>query len=488
MFTPMDPTAQGFMIAESRNTPMHVGGLQLFSPPPDAGPGWTRQLYERSLQVERIAPLYLKRPHRSVGTAGAWFWTEDEEFDLEYHVRHSALPAPGRIRELLELCSRLHGTRLARERPLWEMHFIEGLADGRIAVYSKLHHALVDGVSAMRLLQATLSTDPAAQSPPPWADRREERQAERAAQAERDAAEAAAQALRDGVELTPPPAASVLDVPLGALRSALALSAEAAGMPGALVRTLNRSVRNETAPIALFSPRTILNRNVTGARRFAAQDWPLERLRAVGRSTGSTINDVVLAMCSGALRSYLLELDALPPQSLVAMVPISLKLKDAHTASAAGGNAVGEIMVRLGTDLDDPAARLEAIGRSVRSGKAALLEMSPLQILAMSGLGVTPLVLAPLLGLQGLTRPPFNLVISNVPGPKQPLYLSGARMVGMYPLSIPYHGQAMNVTCTSYDGRMNFGLVGCRRTVPKLQRLLTHLDTELKSLEAAAGI
>jgi diacylglycerol O-acyltransferase len=468
MFVPMDPTAQGFMIAESRNTPMHVGGLQLFELPDDAGPDWARTFFEESLNVERIAPLYLKRPVRSVKTAGSWFWTEDEQFDLEYHVRHSALPAPGRIRELLELCGRLHGTRLALERPLWEIHFIEGLHDGRVAIYSKLHHALVDGISAMRLLQASLSTDPDDRDvPPPWAVR------EVADRVEREQA-----ALSE----------RILELPLGAFRSALAISSEAAGLPVALVKTLNRGLRNETAPIALYAPKTILNRNITGARRFAAQHWPVERLRAVGKATRTTLNDVVLAMCSGALREYLIEQHALPSHSLVAMVPVSLKLREAMTASTQGGNAVGSIMVRLGTDLSDPAARLEGISASVKNGREAMSSMTPTQILAMSGIGVSPVVLAPMLRLSGLTRPPFNLVISNVPGPRKPLYMNGARLDGMYPLSIPVHGQAINITCTSYDGKMNFGLTGCRRTVPKLQRLLGHLDDELVALEEAAGI
>ena len=468
MFVPMDPTAQGFMIAESRRTPMHVGGLHLYSPPDGAGPEWARETYEQFLQFEDIAPLYLKRPHRSLTTAGTWFWTEDDQFDLEYHVRHSAIPAPGRIRELLELCGRLHGTRLATERPLWEMHFIEGLDDGRFAVYTKLHHALVDGVSAMRLLQATLSDDPDARNtPPPWVARKTAAKIEK---------EQAALAER------------LMQVPVGALRSALAISAEAVGMPGALVKTLNRGLRNETAPIALYSPRTILNQKITGARRFAAQDWPIERIRAVGKATDTTINDVVLAMCSGAMRHYLLELDALPSHSLIAMVPVSLKLSEAGVASAEGGNAVGEVMVKLGTDKADAGERLQCISESIKSGKEALMSMSQLQILAMSGLGVSPLVLMPMLRMQGLTRPPFNLVISNVPGPRKQLYMNGAQLDGMYPLSVPYHGQAMNITCTSYDDQMSFGLVGCRRTAPSLQRLLTHLDDELGALEEAAGV
>ena len=468
MFKPMDVTAQGFMIAESRNTPMHVGGLQLFELPDGAGPEWARDLYTRSLKVEDIAPLYLKRPVRSLTTAGAWFWTEDDQFDLEYHARHSALPEPGRVRELLELVSRLHGTRMAFERPLWEMNFIEGLADGRVAVYSKLHHALVDGVAAMRLLQTTLSTDPdATDTPPAWAARKaaEKVEKEQAAASER-----------------------LRDLPVEAVRSAWAIAAEAAGLPGALVRTLNRGIRNETAPIALYAPKTILNRQITGARRFAAQHWEIERIRRVGKAAGATINDVVLAMCSGALRHYLLELSALPEQSLIAMVPVSLKLAEAQTASAEGGNAVGTIMVKLGTELDDPAERLARISASVQSGKKAMAGMSQLQIMAMSGLGVTPVVLGPMLHMQGLTRPPFNLVISNVPGPRKPLYMNGARLTGMYPLSIPVHGQALNITCTSYDGMMNFGLTGCRRTAPSIQRLLTHLDDELLALEEAAGV
>ena len=173
MFVPMDTTAQGFMLAESRNTPMHVGGLQLFEPPEGAGPEWGRK------HVRGVAPgAPPSRRSTSSGhavgadTAGTWCWTEDDEFDLEYHVRHSALPAPGRVRELLELLGRLHGTRLALERPLWEMHYIEGLEDGRFAIYSKLHHALVDGVAAMRLLQATLSTDPDDRTPCPPGRRR----------------------------------------------------------------------------------------------------------------------------------------------------------------------------------------------------------------------------------------------------------------------------------------------------------------------------
>ncbi len=469
MPTPMDPTSTGFLFAENRSQPMHVGGLQLFEKPEGAGRSFLKDMYEEMLTHDQPSRLFGKRPTRSVSTAGQWFWTEDDQFDIEYHVRHSALPKPGRIRELLELCGRLHSTRLALERPLWEIHVIEGLRDGRVAMYSKMHHALIDGVSSMRLIQSVLSTDPDRRDmAPTWSAEHDQGRSPRPR--------------GDGEQGSGP------GLPVGALRSALAISSEAAGLPAALVRTLSRGVRNETSALSLYAPRTILNKRITGSRRFAAEDWPLERLQAIGKATGTTLNDVVLAMCSGAMRSYLDELDALPDSSLVAMVPVGLKAKSSQSASASGGNAVGSVMVKLGTDLADPADRLQGIHHSMVTGKEALSTMTPAQILAMTALGLAPAVLAPMLKLDGLTRPPFNLIISNVPGPQEPLYFNGARMQGMYPLSIPIHGMGLNITCTSYAGNLGFGLTGCRRTVPRLQRLLVHLDDEVAALEKAAGI
>jgi diacylglycerol O-acyltransferase / wax synthase len=465
---PLDPTSAAFLYAENRSMPMHVGGLQLFKKPEGAGRDYIREMYDEMRQVEDIAPLYLKRPHRSIRTAGQWVWVEDEQFDIEHHVRHSALPRPGRIRELLELTSRLHGTRLARERPLWESHIIEGLRDGRVAMYHKTHHAVVDGISAMRLLASVLSTDPDERNMPAmWA-----KQPERARPT----------GTVDRGEH------SLSDLPVQALRTALGISAEAAGMPAALVKTLSKGLRNETSSLSLYAPRTIFNQKITGSRRFAAQDWPIDRLRAIGRATGATLNDVVLAMCSGAMRTYLLELDALPDTSLVAMVPVGLKAKQSQVASAEGGNAVGSVMVQLATDLPDPADRLARIHQSMVDGKRALSSMTPVQIMAMSALGQAPAILAPILRMQGIVRPPYNLIISNVPGPRTTHYWNGAQLLGTYPLSIPINGMALNITCTSYDGNMAFGLTGCRRTVPHLQRLLTHLDDEVKALERAVGV
>lgn len=474
---PIDPPSAAFLLAESKNQPMHVGGLQLYERPDDAGPDFVRELFEAATSSDdEVMPLFLKHPYRSVKTAGQLFWREDEQFDIEHHVRHNALPNPGRVRELLELCSRLHSTRLDWERPLWEAHLIEGLADGRLAMYTKIHHGLVDGISAMRLMQSTLSTDPDERGmAAPWAKRAIRSRPKSDGKGDVDAPMTEA-------------ARTLASLPSDALRTALGVTAEAAGMPGALVKTLSKGMRNEASTVSFHTPRTMFNRSITGARRFAAQDWPVERLRGIGKATGATINDVVLAMCGGAIRTYLIENDALPDAPLVAMVPVGLKAKESHLPSAEGGNAVGAVMARLGTDQADAGDRLRAVQKSMKDGKDALKSLTPVQVLAMSAIGQAPAILGPALKMQGIIRSPYNLIISNVPGPRTTHYWNGAKLVGNYPLSIPINGMALNITCTSYDGSMGFGLTGCRRTVPHLQRLLTFLDDELAALEKAAGV
>jgi diacylglycerol O-acyltransferase len=404
---------------------------------------------------DEVAPLFQKRPKRSITTLGQWAWEQDRMFDLEHHVRRSALPQPGRILELLQLGSRLHSTLLDRHRPLWEMHLIEGLADGRYGVYFKVHHSLVDGVSALRLLNRTMSTDPDERGmPAPWAPRPPRNRPPRAGSSRPD---------------------------LGKLVS------ETFGMVPALARTINRALTEQTGVMSLSAPKSMFNVPITGARRFAAQSWPIERIRRIGKASDATVNDVVLAMCSGALREYMRSMDALPDSPLIAMVPVSLHGEEGGSADG-GGNNIGVVMCNLGTHLPDAGERLAAVHRSMEQGKDALRAMTPTQILAMSALGISPLAVWPLLRLTGTVRPPFNLVISNVPGPRTPLYWNGARLDGLYPLSIPLEGQALNITCTSYSDEIAFGLTGCRRTVPHLQRLLGYLGAELDALEEAVGV
>ena len=447
----MPVTDAMFMIPESREQPMHVGSLQLFDLPEGAGKEYLAELHREAVSVKNVAPMYRKRPYRSPLTGGQWAWKDDEALDLEHHVRHSALPEPGRVRELLALTSRLHGTLLDRKRPLWEAHLIEGLEGDRFAVYSKLHHAVMDGVSAMRLLQRSLSTDPQEKLPVPWEDT-----------GRRPKKEAAGFS------------------PLAVPKLALELGTDALGLVPTLTKLAADAVRSQAATLPLQAPRSMFNVSITGSRRFAAQSWSTERVRKVARAADATVNDVVLAMCSGALRTYLLEQDALPDSPLVAMTPVSLRKDETEEQS---GNAVGTILCNLATDLENPGARLVAIRSSMRLGKATLAGLSQTQVTALSAVVMAPLLLNSVLALHKVSPPPFNLVISNVPGPTEPLYWNGARLRGMYPLSIPSHGQALNITLTSYAGELNFGLIGCRRSVPSLQRLLTHLEESLQQLE-----
>ncbi len=229
----------------------------------------------------------------------------------------------------------------------------------------------------------------------------------------------------------------------------------------------------------------MFNVPIGGARRVAAQSWPLERIRNVKQAAGTTVNDVVLAMCAGALRQYLLEQKALPDTPLIAMVPVSLRTEaDADS----GGNMTGVVLCNLATDADDPAKRLEAISISMHNNKKVFSQLPRVQALALSAMMIAPLGLAALPGFVSSAPPPFNIVISNVPGAREPLYWNGARLDGNYPLSIALDGQAVNITLANNADNLDFGLVGCRRSVPHLQRLLGHLEDSLKELERAIGV
>jgi diacylglycerol O-acyltransferase / wax synthase len=455
---PMPITDAMFLLGEARSKPMHVGGLQLFRPPEGAGPDYARQQYRFAIEQGDPAPLFRRRATHSLGGVGPHEWCDDEDLDLEYHVRHSALPYPGRIRELLALVSRLHGTLLDRNRPLWEMHVIEGLDDGRIATYNKVHHALIDGLSAMRWMASSLSEDPDERDmPPPWALRRQR---------------------------SPRPPSGPLDTILGVAKGSIEGGRAVGQASVAAARTAVRALGDRTQALPYQAPRTILNQPITGARRFAAQSWPIDRLRAVGRGLGGSINDVVLAMCAGSLRCYLLDHDALPDQPLIAAVPVSLKKGDDGPNE---GNAVGAVLCNLGTHVEDPGERYELILSSMRDAKSQMHGMGQLGVTLLSAINFGPVALGPLFRYEALRKPPFNIIISNVPGPPEPLYWNGARLEGIYPASIPFDGQALNITVTSYAGSMEFGIVGCRRQVPQLQRLLDHLEASLAELEVLAA-
>jgi diacylglycerol O-acyltransferase / wax synthase len=448
----MMPADAVFLLGESREHPMHVGGLQLYEPPAGAGPEFVRDLYDNLVAQQDFQPTFLKRPATFFGGIANLAWTYDKDVDIDYHVRRSALPSPGRVRELLELTSRWHSTLLDRHRPLWETHVIEGLKDGRFAVYSKFHHALIDGVSGLRLTQRALSNDP---DDPEiraiWSLPKRKRESN----------------------------------PTSPLRSLMRTAGSIAALAPSTVSLARAALFEQQLTLPFGAPRTMLNVKIGGARRCAAQTWSVDRIKSVKRAAGVTLNDVVLTMCSGALRYYLLEQNALPDTPLVAMVPVSLRKED---EADTGGNLVGAILCSLATDTEDPAKRLEIVSESMRNNKKVFSQLPRFQALALSAMNMGSLTLAAIPGWVASTSPPFNLVISNVPGPQEQMYCGGARLDGNYPLSIALDGLALNITLVSNAGNLDFGLVGCRRSVPHLQRLLAHLESSLKDLERAVGV
>lgn len=459
----MPVTQSMFLLGETRDQPMHVGGLQLFIPRDgQSAAELADEFHEHLVGCTDIAPTFLKRPASPAAVAGYLAWQHAHDIDFDYHVRRITLPRPGAIKNLLRYISLNHGTLLDRTRPMWEIHLIEGLADGRLAVYSKIHHSVVDGVTALRMLQRTLSTDPDDRTGTAFWDNRLLRRRPR----------------------EPAPARSLVGKLTDTVGAALRTADDVLGLaPAAAKVAMTGATEDDYVAPLQPAPKTMFNVPIGSARRFAAQDWSTVRLRAAADRHGVTVNDVVLAMCSGALRSYLIDQDALPDRSLTSMVPVSL------LADGADGNSVTAILVRLATDTADPAQRLSTIRASAAHAKRVVRGLRPLQQLALGAANAWPMALSPTPAAgRDLSPRTFNLVISNVPGGDEPLYWNGARLDGCYPASIPVEGQAMNITVTSVGGKTGFGIVGARAQVPGLQRILGHLETALAELEGIEPI
>ncbi|NNC98957.1 MAG: wax ester/triacylglycerol synthase family O-acyltransferase [Gammaproteobacteria bacterium] len=457
-----------FLIGENRETPMHVGGINLFTLPEGAGEQEFLHGLAALLRSDEAlqSPFGEKIKTGPLGLAGPVYWEEDKSLDLDYHIRHSALPKPGRYRELFALASRLHGTLLDRNRPLWEMHLIEGLQNRQFAMYSKYHHAAVDGARSMHMTHSMYSPDPTVRDRgSPLSIESQNRYREKLRQ-------------RKPVTYSDQELRNVAD----ALKETFDSGVHVYG-------SLKRFVRGwmgKGGALALpwlDVPRTSINTKIDGARRFVAQSWPFERVRAVGKALDGTFNDAVLAMCAGGLRLYLQNHSELPDKSLKAMVPVSLRREGDIDSS----NAVGAISADLATNIADPLKRFAAIRASMAAGKDLFKGMKPNEAALMLQLLQTPGLLLMPLGLMS-RFPPYTTVISNVPGPRETMYWNGARLDGIYPASIITEGIALNITLVTYDQNVDFGITACRSTLPQVQRLIDYMDQSLIELEEAIGL
>lgn len=452
----LSPLDQLFLWTEKRQQPMHVGGLMLFGFPEGAGPKYITELAEHLREFKCPQAPFNKR---LVTKMGQYYWENDHHFDLEHHFRHEALPKPGRIRELLTRVSAEHSHLMDRKRPLWECHLIEGVRGRQFALYTKTHHALIDGVSGMRMLIRALSTDPNERDKPPyWA----------MAPKKHKRSPAAGHPFMTSLEHLAENAGKQL-------RSIPAVAME-------LGKSIRKNQRSSDYVSVFQAPQSLLNQTITGSRRFAAQSYAIDRIKAIAKVFDATVNDVVLAICSSALRDYLISQHALPDKPLIAMVPMSIRQDDSE-----GGNQVASILANLATHIADPAHRLAVIKASVTDAKKRFAHMTKEEILNYTAVTMMPACFHLVTGLKPEWQT-FNVVISNVPGPREHLYWNGAKLQGMYPLSIPLNRIALNITLFSYVDQLEFGFTACRRTLPSMQRLLDYIENGINDLEIAAGL
>ncbi|MDJ0877285.1 MAG: wax ester/triacylglycerol synthase family O-acyltransferase [Halieaceae bacterium] len=443
-----------FLRLESEQHPIHVAGLMVLKQPEDMPRGYFRRLARHCGRLNELWPLFdkkLQNPDSLRNPA----WVKADDYDPDYHVSHYALPAPGRMEDLLTLVSRVHERALDRHRPLWEIHLIEGLSGNRFALYTKVHHALVDGVGALRMVDTLFST-----SPDEMINFRK----------------AKPKALAHHRKLS-------LARQFGAVRGELKRHSSALQeMSGLLAHMGMDSLlgKRDTPPLPFTAPRTLFNTDVDSRRRIITADLSFSTMRKIADSQGATINDVLLAVCGGALREYLKGAKALPKPSLEAGVPVSIK-----ATSAEDGNKVGFIIAQLFTDEPKPLTRLKRVVRVTRKAKDDLRHMSRTAVQDYANLLMMPTLILNLAGRASQIPPPINVIVSNVPGSRQRLYLEGARLEALYPLSVVTDGMGINITVVSYLKRLNVAITSCPTEQPGIENLGRLLKQELDALAAA---
>ncbi|MGW3349113.1 WS/DGAT/MGAT family O-acyltransferase [Nonomuraea rubra] len=406
------------------------------------------------------------------------YWVQEDDLDLDYHVREIGLPPPGDDRQLADQVSRLHARRLDRGRPLWEIYLVHGLSGGRMGLYTKIHHAAVDGIGGADVLAALLDLTPEPAPPPPFPPERDEPPPAPLAMVARGLARLAgnpAGAVRFAARAVP----HLDEIPV------VSWIPGTAAVSG-LARRLAGTGRAPDLP-ALPAPRTPFSGPLSGHRRFAFVSLPLEEIKQVRKAFGVTVNDVVMTVCAGALRAWLARHGGVPRQPLVAGVPFSLRA----VGEEGPGNQVAIMTAPLAVHVADPAARLHHVRHAMHRIKDRfslaparwLREFSESMPAALMGLASRSAF-----ALVGQAAPPINVIISNVPGPQFPLYVCGARLLCHFPVSVITEvSGGVNMTAFSYDGSLDIGIVTDREMVPDAWELAGYLSDALEELRNAEG-
>lgn len=447
-------TDYAFLLTETADSPRHVGSLQIFRPPEDYAGDFVGDLIGK-LRRHKVGKPFNQRLR--VSLTGMPQWAPDRNFDLDYHVRRSALPAPGTRRQLADLASRLHAFMLDREHPLWELHFVEGLDDGCFAIYTKIHHAYCDGATLVRLANTSLSQDP--------------HETEVRAFWQMTSRGSGDHPVRDIRK-------ALIGIG-GGLKSMLVMGKELSGLAGTMA--LDRlGFAHSGLEVPFTAPRTALNGHITRARRLAGGSLEVHRLKAVARATGTTLNDVIVTICDISLRRYLARHAELPRSPLVAQLPVNLRRQGENSST----NILGIIPVRLAGVSRNPLKRLREIHRSTAEMKDTLSALSRDTVMAYTLIIQGAAILGDFLHVSEMIPPAGNILISNLPGSPVKLYLGGAQLEEVFPISTIPPDMVMNITVYSYSGSMYFGMIAGYEAMPYLPEMRGYLYEALAALEA----
>jgi diacylglycerol O-acyltransferase len=477
-----------FLTMEAGGQLGHVGSLCMYDVKGLSGESLYAAIESTLKERLHLLPPYRRRLAEVPLNLDHPYWIEDPDFDLDFHLRHIAVPPPGDDEQLASVVARIHGRALDRARPLWEMYVIEGLASGQVAIYTKIHHCTIDGVSGAEMMQVLLDRVPegAAVSPPKkaWVPDRIPSGGEMLLRGLGGLVRAPDRVVRMAIR-------TVRSVTQSneALASAVnTLGLDRIPIAGDLLR--RRTAEVDADPISQTpAPRTPFNRSITPHRRFAFFSQSLSDVKKVKTAAGTTLNDVVMAISAGALRRYLEEKKALPKDPLMAMIPVSIRSEEEKQAYT---NRVGSILSTLATDIEDPLERLRRIHEAMKSAKRAS-EAVPANLLQDWTQVTTPALISQAARIIARTKifdrlnPPFNVVISNVPGPRDALYCAGAQMQTYFPVSAVADGQGLNITVQSYRDHLDWGLISCRELVPDLWRFKDLFAESLEELVKAVA-
>ncbi len=469
----LDPLDAAMMTTEvlvsALGTGFQVGAVLILSPPEDAGPGYVDELYREALAAtDPLDPRLRRYPHCGTDTGGIWVWRDAHTVEMSHHFARMTMP-PGVGRdEFWRLIGDLHGERIDRSRPMWMSHLIDGLDGGRFALYVKVHHTVMDGVAGMQMLGDALSADP----------KRRSMRAFFAAQHDESTAAATAAA-----GLSPNPFTLVRSLVGAATATATLAERVVAGE----VSNVLASLTTDTTVAPVAAPYTRFNGRIGPKRAVAARSCSKGRIRAVQDATGVTGNDVVTAVVAGVLRGWLLDHDELPEQSLVAVCPITVR-GHGHGSDDRHGNMLGAWLCPLGTNLSEPAERLDLIHRSMAEGKHQVASRGSGASMLLLAASIVPTVLESMLPFASKLRTGYNVQISNVPGPRVEMYWNGAHIEEIYPVAAVGDGNGLNVTVCSYADRICFGYLAGSDIMPDVDTLIPLTERCLAELEAAVGV